>query len=114
MVITSPRASIRQAPVAPVDWHDEAEHRRMLAQAANDISIGNMNNKGTVTLTASTTTTTITDQRIHPGSNILLTPTTASAGGEVGWYFSSIGDGQAIITHGSSIQTDRTFKYSIT
>ena len=52
---------------------------RPLARQANDMLDGKTNNTGAVTLTASTTTTTVNNERVGPDSAILLSPLTANA-----------------------------------
>lgn len=71
---------------------------------------GKMNATTSVTLAAGTTTTTLTDQRIGPGSYVGLSPTTANAAGAVATtYVSAKTKGAATITHANAGSTDRTF-----
>ena len=86
-----------------------------MAQIVQAIMRGETNNTGTVTLTENTTTTTVTDQRVHANSDIFLTPKTASAVSMEGLdtYISSIGDGTFTITHVNAASTDRTFGYAV-
>lgn len=79
---------------------------------------GRANNVGTVTLTASATSTTLTDSRIANDSAIILIPTTANASAEIGngtIYVSETGrvNGSVVITHANAVTTDRTFRYAI-
>lgn len=113
MAITSPRASGRQFDTPPLEWGNGPEHRRKLAEVLDGVMDGKINATGTVTLTASSTTTTLTDRRIGTGSVILFMPTTQNAAGEIGMYVSSRGQGTATITHASMSQTDRTFAYAL-
>lgn len=112
-MVTSPRLSSNAFPNVPVEWSDEEEHRRKLAESVNNILDGKINSIGSVTFTANQTTTTITDEKIGSNSLIFLTPVTANAGGEVGYYISAVGDGSATITHANDARNDRTFNYLI-
>lgn len=113
MALASPRSSARAFAPAPIDWHDEGEHRRKLAENINDIKQGRLNVTGTVTFTASQATTTVTDARASATSFIDFMPTTANAAGELGYYVSSQTDGSFVITHAVDSRTDRTFRYII-
>lgn len=65
---------------------------------------------GTVTLTASATTTTVTDKSITSESVIALMPTTANAAAALGTtYVSARSKGSFTLTHANNAQTDRTF-----
>jgi hypothetical protein len=98
---------------APIEWHDEREHRRKLAEKINDMMQGDLNATGDVTLTASQATTTVTDRRVSASSYIGFMPVTANAGGEVGMYVSSRGEKTFTITHAVDSRSDRTFKYVV-
>lgn len=79
---------------------------------------GRSNNVGTVTLTANSSSTTLTDARIAADSAVILVPTTANASAEIGAgtiFVSDTGrvNGSVVITHANNAQTDRTFRYSI-
>lgn len=82
----------------------------MVAEAVRLIADGRINTVGEVTLTNASTTTTLTDPRISPGSFVDLSPMSADAAGEA-WSIVP-GDGSAVITHASA-GTTRTFKYVI-
>lgn len=114
MAITSPRAaSVNRFLDVPINYENETEHRRLLAEAVNSVRNGKVRSTGTVTLEASQTTTTLTDIRIGPESVILFMPTTQNAAGEVGYYVSARTEGQATITHATDSRTDRTFAYVV-
>jgi len=110
---TSPRLNSQQFDTPPLDWPNPDEHRRKLAEVLTGVMDGKINATGTVTLTASTSTTTLTDERIGTGSIILFMPTTENAAGEIGMYVSARGKKTATITHASMSQTDRTFAYAV-
>ena len=98
--------------VAPHTWHDEEEHRRILATRLNSTIDGKLNSTGSVTLTASTTTTVVTDKRASAISFIQMMPTTANAAAEA-WHIASQTSGTFTIIHASAATTDRTFRYLI-
>ncbi len=90
---------------------------RDVAQAVNLLIDGKHNAKGSFTLTASTTTTVVTDLRVGEDSVITMTPITSNASAEVGggtMFLSSRGDSSFTITHANNSQTDRTFIYTVT
>lgn len=113
MAISSPRASTRDHPIAPVQWFGEdSEHIRKVAEVINNLIVGRTNATGTVTLTQSDTTTTLTDTRIGPNTVITFQPTTANAATATGnLYVSSIGKQTATLTHANTADADKTFKY---
>ena len=94
----------------PVMLSNEKEHRRQIAQLANNLLAGKTNNVVQVTLTPSSTTTTLTDARIGANTAIILVPLTADAAAAFsGLYVSSQANGTATLTHASSASVDRTF-----
>lgn len=72
---------------------------------------------GTVTLTASSTTTTLTDPRIGPTSQLAFTPTTANAAtAKASLYVgegSNLKEGSRTLTHASNAAVDQTFRYTV-
>ena len=89
---------------------DEKEHRRQIAQLANNLLAGKLNTVIQVTLTANVTTTTITDKRIGANTGIFFSPLTAdAAAAQAGLYVSSQANGTATLTHASTATVDRTF-----
>ena len=118
MTISSPRASAFAFPTAPLEWADEAEHRRKLAEAINRLYDGKINARGTVTLTASQATTTLTDRRIGAETIVVLVPTTANASAEYGngtiyQTFPNVTKGQAVLNHANNAQTDRKYGFAL-
>jgi hypothetical protein len=100
--------------VVPRTWHDIKDHAARLADAINNILRGKLNNTGTITLTESSATSTLTDVRIGINSVITLQPTTANAAAELATlYFGAASDGTVTIHHANNAQTDRTFLYAI-
>ena len=85
-----------------------------LRQLATAININADGQTGSVTLTASAASTTLTDYRITADSVISLTPTTANAATAIATNHITTVIGSATITHANTATTDRTFKYSIT
>lgn len=103
-------------PITPVTWHDNEEHRRILANGVNLVSDGHTRGAGSVTLTASTAATIVTDRRAGTDSVVLFMPKTANAAAEVGagtMYVSARGAESFTITHASNAQTDRDFEYAL-
>lgn len=103
-----PFPHLKQPPSDPRGW---PAWLREAWVAINNILAGKQNVISEVTLTANTTTTTLTDSRISVQSVISLMPTTANAAAEA-WYIGTQTTGSAIITHANAVSTDRTFKVS--
>ena len=75
---------------------------------------GKTNNVGDVTLTASSTTTTLTDANLTPNSHIAFTPRTANAAtAKAGLYVSARDNGTATLTHANSANADQIFTFAI-
>lgn len=88
---------------------NEADTRR-LVERINGLLAGKTNNVTTVTLTANSATTTLTDSRIGGGSFIGFSPTTSNgAAGMTALYVSAKAKGSATLTHANNAQTDRTY-----
>lgn len=82
-------------------------------QAIRELFEGRSNAVGTVTLTASATTTTVTSETCGDESVILLSPKTANAAAALATtYVSSVGNGTFTLTHANNSQTDRSFGYA--
>lgn len=93
---------------------DEKEHRRQLAQIANRLNRGKFNATGSITLRASQTTTTLTDERIGATSYIDFMPTTAhGATAKQSIFMTNFIKGAATINHASSANTDQSFVYAV-
>lgn len=100
-------------PFAPENFSLTAEYIRKVKDAVNLALRGKSNNTGQVTLTASVTSTTVTDNRCNENSVILITPITANAGLHYADTYVVAGDKQFIIYHQSKTHTDRTFRYVV-
>lgn len=85
---------------------------RQVAQVVNLVVDGKQNNLGSVTLTASSTTTAVTDYKVGADSCILLMPTTANAAAEA-VHVSARSKNSFTLTHASAGTTDRTFAYAV-
>ena len=100
-------------PGVPKLLPDEKEHRRQIAQMLNDrVNRGKFNCTTTITLTASASSTTLTDERIGYGSFIGLMPQTSHAATALSNIYIDPTEtikGQCTIHHNSNSQTDRTF-----
>jgi hypothetical protein len=102
--------TVKGYPLVPEVMPNEKEHRRALARAANGATGGKLNAVTQVTLTASSTTTVVTDARIGANTFIGFSPLTSDAAAALsGLYVSSQKQGQATLTHASTSSTDRTF-----
>tara|TARA_R100001082_G_C4365746_1_gene161846 strand:- start:994 stop:1323 length:330 start_codon:yes stop_codon:yes gene_type:complete len=98
----------------PVSMPDHAQHLRLIANAVNNTLDGKINSTGNITLTASATSTTLTDKRIGLNSVIVLVPTNANSNSaKANLYVSAKDDGSATLTHSSSSNTDQTFDYVV-
>ena len=89
---------------------------REVASAINLLIDGKNNATGTFTLTASTTTTTVSDLRAGTNSVITYVPITANASSEIGAgtiFISARNDESFVLTHANNSQSDRTFIYAI-
>jgi hypothetical protein len=91
-----------------------ATNDRELREILAGVMRGKINATGTVTLTASATTTTLTDDRISAESVILFMPATANAlTAAAGLYVSARTTGSATLTHASSANADQAFGYVV-
>lgn len=98
----------------PLMLSDEKEHRRQIAQLANNLLQGKMSCVIQVTLAANVTTTTVTDKRIGANTYLGFQPLTADAAGALsGLYVSAQQNGSATLTHANTATTDRTFNVLI-
>jgi hypothetical protein len=85
-----------------------------LVDAVNRMMDGRSNAVGEVTLTASATTTAVTDYRVGRDSVVVLMPTTSNAAAAVGTtYVSALTQNGFTLTHANNAQTDRTFGYAV-
>lgn len=100
-------------PIVQEYMQDEGQHRREMARVVNNLVRGLNNSSMSVTLKSSATTTTITDPRISLQTCMTLMPTTADAAAALATTYVTCSKGQAVITHVSNTQTDRTFTVSI-
>lgn len=83
-----------------------------ISSTVNEMLKGRGNNVGSVTLTASVTTTTISDIRIKQTMTAVLIPRTANAAAAMtNVYISAVADGSITLTHASTASVDRTFDY---
>lgn len=120
MTVTSPRSTAKVSLVNVPEIFDSIEDPgtvevvRRIVRGLNAVADGKLSSVGTVTLTASSTTTTLMDKRIGATSKIFLSPTTANAAAAVGGlYVSATTKNQATLTHASNSQSDRVFGYVV-
>jgi hypothetical protein len=87
---------------------------RQVAEVVNRTVDGKLNSTGTVTLTASASSTTVSEDRAGPDSVILFMPTTSNAATEMNHlYVSSRGKQTFTLGHRNNAQSDRTFSYVV-
>lgn len=99
-------------PVIPITSGNEAQHRLVIATAVNELLKGRANNTGTLTLTANSATTVVSDNRFNSDMVPLLIATTANAAtATANVYVSARANGSFTLTHTNNAQTDRTFLY---
>lgn len=98
-------------PRLPPSLRKDEQNLRLIAQAVNSVVDGKMNCTGEVTLTASTTTTAVTNNLCNANSVILLQPITANAAAAIGTTYIVAATGSFTVTHANNAQTDRNFKY---
>ena len=84
---------------------------RTISTVVNNILDGKVNSTGSVTLTNSATTTTLSDDRIGADSVILFMPTTSDASSE-NIHVTARQKGQATLNHANA-STTRSFDYVI-
>jgi len=87
-------------------------HLWNLTDAINLLQDGRSNAVGTVTLTANTTTTVVTDNKFESSMVVLLSPLTANAAAAIATtYVSARTKGSFTLTHANNAQVDRSFAY---
>lgn len=88
---------------------------RQISDVVNNVMRGKLNNTNEINLTASQTTTTVTDYNVGDTSVILFMPTNADGATELAsgsMYVSAQTKNQFTITHSNSTTT-RSFKYCV-
>ena len=102
------------ALIPPLAWMDAVGHRRRIAAGVRDALDGRTNGAGEITLTASATSTVVSDPRAGTDSVILFMPLTAAAAtAQASIYVSSRGDGTFTVTHASDPAADQNFEYAL-
>lgn len=84
---------------------------RTISTVVNNILDGKLNSTGSITLTNSSSTTTLSDDRIGGDSVILFMPTTSNAS-RTNIYVTGRQKGQATLNHANA-STTRSFDYVI-
>jgi len=103
-----------QFPQVPLSIPDTGQHLRLVSTSLNNTINGKLNSTGTITLSASATSTTLTDARIGGNSVILFMPTTANGRTALnGLHVSARANGSATLTHASSSNTDQNLSYCV-
>lgn len=103
-------------PTPPLIFADWRAGLHTLAKVLHAILIGQTNSTGTVTLDANAASTAVTDRRVGAYTEIMFSPTTLNAAGEIGdggFYIEAKGKSTFTIAHASNAETDRTFHYAL-
>lgn len=109
-------------PGIPRGLSSWADLYRIITDVVNGILLGRTNNYGSVTLTASAASTTVSlaEGRLSSNSKVYFEPLTASAAAEYhsgNMYVTAanhdVANRQFIITHSNHASTDRDFGYVI-
>ncbi len=101
--------NVAARPRVPLALADEAQHRRMIAEATNRLLEGKSSNTVVLTLAASATSTILVDSRISGMTCIALMPQTPDAAAALGSISIVCANGRAVLSHASATSTDRTF-----
>lgn len=94
----------------------EERDLKKIILSLQQLAAGRSNATGSVTLSASAASTTVTNANCATGSTPSLTATTANAAAEFKngtIYVGTVSNGSFVITHANNSQTDRTFLYAI-
>ncbi len=97
---------MQQLPITGVTERDRDIAIRQLIE-------GRGNYVGTVTLTPSATTTTISKSTINENAVVILLPKTANAAAALATTYAAVTKGTVTITHANNAQTDRSFFYAV-
>ena len=95
----------------PTIAEDGSSSPRDTAAVIRNLMEGKANNRDEIELTLNQATTTLTDVRIGPESQITLMPLDANAAAE-NWWISGRGNGTATINHANNALV-RLFQYAI-
>jgi hypothetical protein len=91
----------------------EMQQLQRHAESINGLIDGKLDVLGTVTLTANSATTVVSDNKFESTMVPLFTATTANgAAAAGGLYVSSRGEGTFTLTHANNAQTDKSFLYA--
>lgn len=91
---------------------DDEVHRTIIADAVNGLIDGKLDVVGTITLTANSATTTVSDNKFESAMVPLLIATTANGAAAVGGlYVSARTKGGFTLTHANNAQADKSFLY---
>lgn len=94
---------------------NETDPKKVI-RSLHELASGRSNAVGTVTLTASASSTTVIDQNCSSDSQISLTPQTADAAAALATLYipaATVANGSFVIQHANNSQVDRTFTYGI-
>lgn len=79
----------------------------------NMLEKGIMSKAGEITLTANTTSTTVSLYGCSSTSIVVISPLTANAAGAIGTTYIVPAKGQFVINHANTATTDRKFRYVV-
>jgi hypothetical protein len=100
--------------IPPQLIENDPEWKRKVGAWILEANQGNLNNTGTVTLTANAGSTVVIERRAGEFSFIGLMPTTANAAAALATtYIATQGKQTFTITHANNAQVDKTFTYCI-
>jgi hypothetical protein len=106
--------SAGSSQLVPTFQPDEKHHRRRIATWAVEVNKGHIQNTGSVTLAASTLSTSVADSRVSPFSFIQFMPLTADAlSAQPTVRVSAQTTGGFTIAHSSSASITKNFRYCI-
>lgn len=97
---------------APVVSLGEKDLRKFAA-ALQGLAQGRSNAVGTFTLTASTTSTTVTAPTCAPGSAVFWNATTTHGANDIPLMSYVAGTGQFVVTHANNSRADRSFGFVV-
>lgn len=101
--------SIQRVPLRGVSAEQQLTRH---AESINGLISGRQDVTGSVTLTANSATTTVTDNQFESGMVPVFVPTTANAAAAIGgMYVSARTEGGFTLTHANNAQADKSFLY---
>ena len=100
-------------PFLPANSQLTENFLKKIVLVVNNLMNGKSNNTGKVTLTASATSTTVTNNLVNPNSIIVLQPLTEDAAEHFKDTWPIAGDKSFVINHNSNASTTREIGYIV-